>query len=77
MNIVEKKLMNKSKARWQTVSKLKTTRTHYDAIKYMGEVKEKGLETTLNEIGWENVLQVLPCYCGNGECFYTIIYKES
>ena len=59
------------------MSKLKTIRTHYDAIKYMGEVKEKGLETTLNEIGWENVLQVLPCYCGNGEYFYTIIYKES
>lgn len=57
------------------MTKLKTTRTHYDPIKYMEEVKEKGLEATLNEIGWENVLQVIPCYCGYGEYFYTIIYK--
>ena len=58
------------------MSEIKTIRTHYDPINYMEEVKEKGLEATLNEIGWENVLQVLPCYCGNGEYFYTIIYKE-
>ena len=36
-----------------------------------------GLEKTLNKIGYENVLQVLPMYCGGGEYFYTIIYKES
>ena len=35
-----------------------------------------GLEKTLNKIGYENVLQVLPMYC-DGEYFYTIIYKES
>lgn len=51
---------------------LLTTRTHYDGNQY----GEKGLCLTLREIGWENVLQVLPCYCGNGEYFYTIIYCE-
>ena len=55
------------------MSEIKTTRTHYDASERNGEA---GLEATLNEIGWENVLQVLPCYCGCGEYFYTIIYKE-
>ena len=59
------------------MSEIKTIRTHYDQIMWREEVKEKGLEATLNDIGWENVLQVLPCYCGNGEYFYTIIYKES
>lgn len=54
------------------MSEIKTIRTHYDANQV-----EKGLEVTLNDIGWENVLQVLPCYCGYGECFYTIIYKEN
>lgn len=57
------------------MSEIKTTRTHYDPMSYHGEVKEKGLQAVLNEIGWENVLQVLPCYCGYGEYFYTIIYK--
>lgn len=59
---------------------IKTIRTHYEPIREhhaIGTIlKEKGLQETLNDIGWENVLQVLPCYCGNGECFYTIIYKE-
>ena len=54
------------------MSEIKTIRTHYDARERFGEA---GLEETLNDIGWENVLQVLPCYCGNGEYFYTIIYK--
>jgi hypothetical protein len=57
------------------MSEVKTIRTHYDRMMYRERELEKGLEETLNEIGWENVLQVLPCYCGNGECFYTIIYK--
>ena len=58
------------------MSEIKTTRTHYDPKKWEGKVIEKGLEATLNDIGWENVLQVIPCYCGYGEYFYTIIYKE-
>ena len=58
------------------MSEIKTTRTHYDPIRHMEKVVEKGLEATLNEIGWENVLQVIPCYCGYGEYFYTIIFKE-
>jgi hypothetical protein len=57
------------------MSRIKTIRTHYDSINRFEREIEKGLEATLNEIGWENVLQVLPCYCGNGEYFYTIIYK--
>ena len=60
---------------------IKTIRTHYEPIREHHAIgntlKEKGLEKTLNDIGWENVLQVLPCYCGNGEYFYTIIYKEN
>lgn len=59
------------------MSKIRTIRTHYDSINRFEREIEKGLEETLNDIGWENVLQVLPCYCGNGEYFYTIIYKES
>lgn len=47
-----------------------TTRTHYDG----GQGGEQGLCLTLREIGWDNVLEVIPCYCGNGEYFYTIIY---
>lgn len=58
------------------MSKIKTIRTHYET--HYGKYREeKGLEATLNDIGWENVLQVIPCYCGSGEYFYTIIYKES
>lgn len=51
--------------------KVKAIRTHYEF--YRGSY---GLEDTLNNIGYENVLQILPCYCGMGEYFYTIIYKE-
>lgn len=51
--------------------KIKAIRTHFDANK-----TEKGLEATINEIGYENIVNILPCYCGYGECFYTIIYKE-
>ena len=52
--------------------KVKAVRCHFD--KYGADV---GLEEALNKIGYENVLQVLPMYCGGGEYFYTIIYKES
>ena len=58
------------------MSEIKTTRTHYDPIKWEGKVTEKGLEATLNEIGWENVLQVIPVCLDYGEYFYTIIFKE-
>ena len=34
-----------------------------------------GLADTINQIGYENILQILPCYDGGNECFYTIIYK--
>lgn len=50
---------------------VKTIRTHYDVC---GE--EKGLEATINKIGYKNILQILPCYCGGSEYFYTIIYQE-
>lgn len=49
-------------------SRVETTRCNYDTGGY------GGLDATLNKIGWENVKQVLPCYCGGGEYFYTIIY---
>lgn len=52
---------------------IKTLRTHYDPIP--AAYKEKGLEGIINEIGWENILQIMPCYCGHGEYFYTVIYK--
>jgi hypothetical protein len=51
--------------------KVFSTRTHFDSGR-----NELGLTETINKIGYENVLQILPCYCGDGECFYTIIYKE-
>ncbi len=51
--------------------KVKTTRTHYEA-----NVDEAGLETTINNIGYENVLQIMPTYYGGGEVAYTIVYKE-
>lgn len=51
--------------------RVKTIRTHYEP-----HYKELGLEATLNKIGYENVLQVLPCYCGENEYFYTIIYRS-
>lgn len=53
--------------------KVRTVRTHY----YLeGSYDSLGLEDMLNHIGYDNVLQILPCYCGHGEHFYTIIYKE-
>ena len=52
--------------------KVCSTRTHFD-----GSRSELGLTATINEIGYENVLQILPCYCGGGEYFYTIIYKDT
>lgn len=35
-----------------------------------------GLEAKLNEIGWENILQILPDHRYDGTLF-VIIYKES
>jgi hypothetical protein len=52
--------------------RIRTVRTHYDGNAF-GEL---GLEAEINKIGYENVLQILPCYCGCGEYFYTIIYRE-
>ena len=52
--------------------KVCSTRTHFD-----GSKGSLGLTETINEIGYENVLQILPCYCGYGEYFYTIIYKDT
>lgn len=52
--------------------KVCSTRTRFDGGKC-----DLGLTETINEIGYENVLQILPCYCGYGEYFYTIIYKDS
>lgn len=49
------------------------TRTHFEEVKMIGEL---GLTETINKIGYENILQILPCYCGMGEYFYTIIYKD-
>lgn len=51
---------------------IQTTRVHYD-----GHNGEQSLCDKINSIGYENILQILPCYCGSGEHFYTIIYKES
>ncbi len=34
----------------------------------------ENLSNALNEIGWENVLQVIPHHSYDG-CMYTIIYK--
>lgn len=53
-------------------SKVKTTRCHFNDY-----YDEKGLETVLNEVGYENVLKIL-CVSpdhSNGEVLYTIIYK--
>lgn len=52
--------------------KVLSTRTHFDGSKC-----ELGLTETINKIGYENVLQILPCYCGCGEYIYTIIYKDT
>ena len=52
--------------------KVCSIRTHFD-----GSKSELGLTETINQIGYENVLQILPCYCGYGEYFYTIIYKDT
>ena len=52
--------------------KVKAVRCHFDE-----HGADVGLEKALNKIGYENVLQVLPMYCGGEEYFYTIIYKES
>ena len=51
--------------------KVCATRTHYDGTK-----SELGLVETINKIGVENILQIVSCYCGMGEYFYTIIYKD-
>lgn len=56
--------------------KVKTTRVHFDRYDVGGKQYEPSLEYTLNEIGYENILQILPTYHGGGEVMYTIIYKE-
>lgn len=56
--------------------KVKTTRVHYDRYDVGAAQYEPSLEYTLNEIGYENVLQILPTYHDGGEAMYTIIYKE-
>ena len=52
---------------------IKTLRTHYQEIPSSNEL---GLEKTINNIGYENILEILPCYAGEDEYFYTIIYEE-
>jgi hypothetical protein len=55
-----------------SVSEIKT-----ELVKYYGELDLKGehtkysLQTTLNKIGWENVLQII-----ESQGLYTIIYKS-
>ena len=56
------------------MSKIKTAQTRYEERIYNERVIDKGLEQTLNEIGYENVLQILTHGEGSG-CIYTIIYK--
>ena len=55
--------------------KVKVVRCHFAApsVSYGGY----GLADTINEIGYENILQILPCYAGQGEYFYPIIYKDN
>ena len=50
--------------------KVLTIRTHYEANK-----NELGLEETINNIGYENVLEIMPAYYGQGEVGYTIVYR--
>ena len=38
---------------------------------------DQELEDVLNEIGWHNVLQIIPCYIGLDTFLYTIIYKSN
>lgn len=40
-----------------------------------GNILKQSLETTLNKIGWENVLQIIPDQTGE-HCMYTIIFKS-
>lgn len=51
--------------------KVSTIRTHYEK-----KQDELGLEETINNIGYENVLEIMPTYYGQGEVAYTIVYKE-
>ena len=51
--------------------KVFSIRTHFDEGR-----NELGLTETINKIGYENILQILPCYRGSGEYFYTIIYID-
>lgn len=43
--------------------KIQTTRCRFEQ-----------LQEYIIKIRWNNVQQILSCYCGNGEYFYTIIY---
>jgi len=51
--------------------KVQTIRTHYEK-----NVDEDGLEATINNIGYKNILQIMPTYYGGVEVAYTIIYKK-
>ncbi len=55
---------------------IKTIRTFYSDVVLCEEIVQKGLETTLNDIGWKNVLQVISCCDEKGRYCYTIIYME-
>ena len=55
------------------MGKVEAVRCNYDT----GGYAHGGLTNTINYIGWENIKAVLPCYCGNGEYFYTIIYDAN
>lgn len=51
--------------------KVNATRVHFDKC-----TLDKGLVETINEIGYENILQILPL-ANDCDIFYTIIYKEN
>lgn len=50
--------------------KVKATRVHF-----YGCACDNGLVATINQIGYENILNIMPCM-NNYELFYTIIYRE-
>lgn len=52
--------------------KVCATRTRFRESKV-----DRGLVATINVLGYENILQILPCYSEGGECIYTIIYKDN
>jgi hypothetical protein len=44
---------------------IKTVRCHYEK-----------LSDYINQVGYENILNILSCYGGCGEYFYTLVYKN-